>query len=254
MTELTKEELKKSIEELNTSLDKEKADHAKDLDQLKELESQRKEEKPLTLAEKIAKASQDMGAIAKDGYNKSQGGWNFISESAIKTAARRVMSQYGFSIIPKSIKDVTRYERKTSKGGTLYFYDVTQTFLVTDGKESYESEMMGTGSDSGDKAINKAVTVALKNFEKQLFNVSDQDEDPDAITPPATISTKYQSTQPKKKTTKADLLKYPITFNGTKTNLGTLLKHVNAGNTTAIDFANKLTGETKFAFESLKQM
>lgn len=260
MVEPTNEELKKNIENLTQSLDKEKADHAKDLDRLKELEGQCKEEKPLTLAEKIAKASQAMGAVAKDGYNKSQGGWNFISESAIKTAARRVMSQYGFAIIPKSIKEVVRYERKTSKGGTLYFYDVTQTFLITDGKESYESEMMGTGSDSGDKAFNKAVTVALKNFEKQLFNVSDQDEDPDAITPPETTSqpTKYQSTQPmgssKRKTTKQDLLNYSIVFNGTQTDLGTLLKHYNAGNKAAIDFANSLTGESKFAFESLKQM
>ncbi len=71
-----------------------------------------------------------------------------------------------------------------------------QEFVVTDGKEEMIGEMMGTGSDTGDKAFNKAVTVALKNFEKQLFNVSDKSEnDPDSETPPETIGTRGNNQQ-----------------------------------------------------------
>lgn len=152
-------------------------------------------EKGLPLAIKIAKAANDMGAIAKDGKNKSQD-FQFISESAIKAAVRKVSAKYGFTIFPKQIKNITRYERATSRGGTLYFYDVLQEFVVTDGKEEMIGDMMGTGSDTGDKAFNKAVTVALKNFEKQLFNVSDKSEnDPDSETPPETTGTRGNNQQ-----------------------------------------------------------
>lgn len=152
-------------------------------------------EKDLPLAIKIAKAANDMGAIAKDGKNKNQD-FQFISESAIKAAVRKVSAKYGFTIFPKQIKNITRYERTTSRGGTLYFYDVMQEFVVTDGKEEMIGDMMGTGSDTGDKAFNKAVTVALKNFEKQLFNVSDKSEnDPDSETPPETTGTRGNNQQ-----------------------------------------------------------
>ena len=154
-----------------------------------------KSERDFPLAVKIAKAANDMGPIAKDGNNEKQD-FQFISESAIKAGVRKVCAKYGFTIFPKRIKEITRYERRTARGGTLYFYDVMQEFEVTDGKETITGEMMGTGSDTGDKAYNKAVTVALKNFEKQLFNVSDQSDDPDSITPPETTGTVSNNQQP----------------------------------------------------------
>lgn len=211
-------------------------------------------EKDLPLAIKIAKAANDMGAIAKDGKNKNQD-FQFISESAIKAAVRKVSAKYGFTIFPKQIKNITRYERTTSRGGTLYFYDVMQEFVVTDGKEEMIGEMMGTGSDTGDKAFNKAVTVALKNFEKQLFNVSDKSEnDPDSETPPETIGTRGNNQQPyqrqynnfqnyrqSKKLSKTQLENYAVEFsNGQKHTLkeifesaktnGVTKKWLNSGN------------------------
>lgn len=211
-------------------------------------------EKDLPLAIKIAKAANDMGAIAKDGKNKNQD-FQFISESAIKAAVRKVSAKYGFTIFPKQIKNITRYERITSRGGTLYFYDVMQEFVVTDGKEEMIGDMMGTGSDTGDKAFNKAVTVALKNFEKQLFNVSDKSEnDPDSETPPETTGTRGNNQQPyqrqynnfqnyrqSKKLSKTQLENYAVEFsNGQKHTLkeifesaktnGVTKKWLNSGN------------------------
>ena len=211
-------------------------------------------EKDLPLAIKIAKAANDMGAIAKDGKNKNQD-FQFISESAIKAAVRKVSAKYGFTIFPKQIKNITLYERTTSRGGTLYFYDVMQEFVVTDGKEEMIGDMMGTGSDTGDKAFNKAVTVALKNFEKQLFNVSDKSEnDPDSETPPETTGTRGNNQQPyqrqynnfqnyrqSKKLSKTQLENYAVEFsNGQKHTLkeifesaktnGVTKKWLNSGN------------------------
>ncbi|RVU71934.1 MULTISPECIES: ERF family protein [Lactobacillus] len=134
--------------------------------------------KELTLAEKIALATAEMGAIKKNGYNQGQH-FRFISEADIKAGVRKAMGKYHFAIIPSNIKIIGQYERKTSRGGSLAFYDILQEFTITDGKESIKGVAMGTGSDSGDKALNKAMTIAFKNFEKQLFNVSDSDDDPD---------------------------------------------------------------------------
>ena len=50
-----------------------------------ETKAANEKEKDLPLAIKIAKAANDMGAIAKDGKNKNQD-FQFISESAIKAA------------------------------------------------------------------------------------------------------------------------------------------------------------------------
>lgn len=219
-----------------------------------ETKAANEKEKDLPLAIKIAKAANDMGAIAKDGKNKNQD-FQFISESAIKAAVRKVSAKYGFTIFPKQIKNITRYERTTSRGGTLYFYDVMQEFVVTDGKEKMIGEMMGTGSDTGDKAFNKAVTVALKNFEKQLFNVSDKSEnDPDSETPPETTGTRGNNQQPyqrqynnfqnyrqSKKLSKTQLENYAVEFsNGQKHTLkeifesaktnGVTKKWLNSGN------------------------
>lgn len=182
-------EEKKKVEEVSKKEEKTEAKEGI------ETKAANETEKDLPLAIKIAKAANDMGAIAKDGKNKSQD-FQFISESAIKAAVRKVSAKYGFTIFPKQIKNITRYERATSRGGTLYFYDVLQEFVVTDGKEEMIGDMMGTGSDTGDKAFNKAVTVALKNFEKQLFNVSDKSEnDPDSETPPETTGTRGNNQQ-----------------------------------------------------------
>ena len=219
-----------------------------------ETKAANEKEKDLPLAIKIAKAANDMGAIAKDGKNKNQD-FQFISESAIKAAVRKVSAKYGFTIFPKQIKNITRYERTTSRGGTLYFYDVMQEFVVTDGKEEMIGDMMGTGSDTGDKAFNKAVTVALKNFEKQLFNVSDKSEnDPDSETPPETTGTRGNNQQPyqrqynnfqnyrqSKKLSKTQLENYAVEFsNGQKHTLkeifesaktnGVTKKWLNSGN------------------------
>lgn len=146
----------------------------------KEIEAKEasKPEEPLTLARKLAKANGDIKAMKKDGTNKGQG-FEFITESQIKANVKKAEKDHGFVIIPQKADVLKYYEKKTRTGGTLMFYDIKQEFLITDGHESYTGEMIGTGSDTGDKAINKAVTICYKNFLKQLFNVSDQD-DPEA--------------------------------------------------------------------------
>lgn len=274
-SKLTKDELGKKLEDAKKEIESLKVEQIKAKSDKIKQEKAKNDPSNLNLAQKLAKAMDDMGALAKDGSNDKQG-WSFISEAAIKAAIRRVAGKYGFAIIPTKINKITQYERQTSRGGTLYFYDVIQDFIVTDGKEQYEMQMIGTGSDSGDKAVNKAVTVAFKNLEKQLFNVSDQnDPDPDSETNEATVPAKNNlSTQsnrssrvtmggtknvkkvidwshPKKisnQDLKNHLVKYP---GGTFVNIGTILAHVRAGNADAKKFVNTLKGNDAVAYVEL---
>lgn len=132
----------------------------------------------IPLAQKVANANREIGTIAKDGANKRQN-YSFQSEAAIKAAVQRVSSKNGFAIVP-NFEIIQKYDKQTRNGGTWTFYDVMGTFTITDGKDTLVGSMPGTGSDSGDKAVQKATTSAQKYFYKQLFNITDRDEDPDA--------------------------------------------------------------------------
>lgn len=134
-------------------------------------------EQPKTLAEKLVAALKDIGPIAKNGKNITQH-YDFQKESEIKAAVRKVEAKYGFIIIPH-FGSPERYERTTRKGSVMNFYDIMGHFTITDGNETLEGTMPGTGSDTGDKAVQKACTSAQKYFYKELFNITDQDDDPD---------------------------------------------------------------------------
>lgn len=131
-----------------------------------------------TLITKLIEASKKIGPVVKDGNNKFQG-YQFQSETAIKHAVKEAIQAAGISIIP-SYEVLNQYDRKTNKGNTNHFVDVIGTFDITDGTNHLTGKMPGSGQDTGEKAMAKACTSAQKYFYKQLFNITDKDEDPDA--------------------------------------------------------------------------
>ena len=82
--------------------------------------------------------------------------------------------------------DQTREERRTAKGRML-LYSVCRmkyTFYAEDGSH-IEAGVVGEGMDSGDKATNKAMSVAFKYACFQVFCIPTEEmKDPDAETPP----------------------------------------------------------------------
>lgn len=261
-SKLTKDEIAKKLDEANEKIEKLQLEDVK----AKATKKDKEDVTKLPLAQKIARSMEDMGAIAKDGTNQKQD-WQFISEAAIKGAVRKVAAKYGFAIIPTKVLKTNVYNRQTKSGGVLYFYDVIQEFTIMDGKEQIEGQMIGTGSDSGDKAVNKAVTVAFKNFEKQLFNVSDQnDEDPDALTPEETVpNSRTVKPKPKTKSVKKTinwskpetipnnvLENYTVKYtNGEPVLLTTIINHVHSNNAKAKAFADTLKGRDSTAYVEL---
>jgi len=80
-----------------------------------------------------------------------------------------------------------REDRQTKNGSNLIYSIITAKcyFATDDGSEVYTT-VIGEGMDSGDKASNKAMAVAMKYACLQMFCIPTEDmSDPDSETPPA---------------------------------------------------------------------
>jgi len=91
------------------------------------------------------------------------------------------MSELGLFIVPE-ILDQQREERKSANNTTLIYSIVTVKFTMyaPDGS-SVSGTVVGEGMDSGDKATNKAMSIAMKYFCFQVFCIPTEEmKDPDA--------------------------------------------------------------------------
>ena len=139
----------------------------------------------LNLMQKLNEAAKSIGAVHKDGKNSFQN-YEFQSEGAIKAAVEHAIQGVGIRIIP-NYQVINQYDKESKRGGSNHFVDVMGTFLITDGAETETESMPGSGQDSGEKAVAKACTSAQKYFYKQLFNITDKEEDPDTTDSNATV-------------------------------------------------------------------
>ena len=134
--------------------------------------------------ELIGKAMADIGAIGKESVNKQQG-FKYRGIDAVMNALNPVMQKYGLFVTPEVISQV-REERQTNNGGRLLYSILTMkyTMYAPDGS-NVSAVVIGEGMDSGDKASNKAMSVAFKYAMFQLFCIPTEDfVDPDSETPP----------------------------------------------------------------------
>ena len=158
--------------------------------------------------ELIGKAMGDIGAIGKDSRNAQQG-FMYRGIDAVYNALNPVMSKYGLFICPE-VQDMRREER-TNKNGTVLIYTaltIKYTIYAPDGS-NVSCTVVGEGMDTGDKSVNKAMSIAMKYAMFQLFFIPTEElKDPDAevhtdILPKktatgATVTTADKIPQPKK--------------------------------------------------------
>jgi hypothetical protein len=105
-----------------------------------------------------------------------------------------LLAKYQVNIIPEVV-DMKREERRTGSGGTLMYSILTvkHHFVATDGSEVV-STTIGEGMDSGDKASNKAMSIAFKYACFQVFCIPTEEmtkDDPDLNTPVNSVSECY---------------------------------------------------------------
>jgi len=130
--------------------------------------------------EAINNVMKEIGAIGKNSKN-SQQGFMYRGIDAVMNALNPALIKYGVFVVPEVLEQ-TREERQTSKGGTLFYSicRVKYTFYANDGS-SVEAVVVGEGMDSGDKATNKAMSVAFKYACFQVFCIPTEEMvDPDA--------------------------------------------------------------------------
>ena len=138
------------------------------------------EAKKLNIFEAINKTMEDVGAIGKNTKNQQQG-FMFRGIDAVMNALNPAMIKNGIFIVPQVLEQ-TREERTTAKGAVLIYSicKMKYTFYAQDGS-SVEAIVIGEGMDSGDKATNKAMSIAFKYAAFQVFCIPTEEmKDPDA--------------------------------------------------------------------------
>ena len=150
----------------------------------------------------------DIGAIGKDRKNQQQG-FMYRGVDEVMNALQPALVKHKVYVVPEVLEQ-TREERQTAKGGLLLYsiLKVRFTFYADDGS-SVSATVIGEGMDSGDKASNKAMSIAFKYACFQVFCIPTEEmSDPDGESPE--VAPKKETDKPKSKNTveqKADSAK-----------------------------------------------
>lgn len=130
----------------------------------------------------MAKINSEITAISKEMKNQKQG-WKFRGIDQIYDTLHPILAKNGVFILPEVLTETTE-ERVSDRGNPIMtrLYKIKYNFVADDGS-SVSCVVMGEGMDYGDKAGNKAMSIAQKYAFFQVFTipiegaVDDPDED-----------------------------------------------------------------------------
>ena len=125
-------------------------------------------------------------AITKSEKNQQQG-FKFRGIDNVMNELHELFAKNDVFIL-QEVQGFTTENRPTKSGGTNTFTRATIKFryMTTDGS-FVETVNVGEAMDSGDKGMNKAMSIALKYSLLQMFLIpTEEQKDPDATTPEET--------------------------------------------------------------------
>ena len=128
---------------------------------------------------KILAIMADISAIGKKRKNVAQN-YSFRGVDDIYNELHDIFVKHKVFTVP-TVLDTHHEERKSKSGSTLIYriYTIKYTFYAEDGS-SIETIIVGEGMDSGDKAGNKALSVAHKYVLLQMLMIpTDETKDPE---------------------------------------------------------------------------
>jgi len=127
----------------------------------------------------VAKDLAEQG-ISKDRRNAQQG-FNFRGIDQVYNALAPALVRNGLLILPR-ITERTVTERTTQKGGVLFYVVVKAEFdfVSTEDGSVHTVTTYGEAMDSGDKATNKAMSIAYKYAAFQAFCIPTEETAIDA--------------------------------------------------------------------------
>lgn len=144
------------------------------------------EEKAPKIYGAIATIMKKTKAIAKGQRNEQQG-FMYRGIDSIMNELHDIFADNGVFILPE-VLDYQVSEKVSGRGTILYYTRAKVRFHFTaeDGSE-VNTTNVGEAMDSGDKGMNKAMSIALKYALMQMLLIpTKEDKDPDAVTPPET--------------------------------------------------------------------
>lgn len=139
--------------------------------------------------QKMSAVSSEVGKISKDatvGYGNNS--YKAVTHDAVTGAVRSVMEKYGLIAITSTIgHSETREELQGKNGARTVFRSTveveTEIINVDQPEDRHIVRSFGTGEDSGDKAVGKAISYATKySLLKALMLETGEDTDYDAST------------------------------------------------------------------------
>lgn len=124
-----------------------------------------------SIYQRIVAILEELPAIGKDQRNEQQG-FMFRGHDDILNALNPLLAKHGVFVVPDVLERITD-QRATARGGVMYEVNLHVGFVFygADG-DSFQASTWGEGTDSGDKATNKAMTMAFKNVLNQTFAIS----------------------------------------------------------------------------------
>ena len=134
----------------------------------------------MSIYESISKVMGEIGAVGKNTKNQQQG-FMYRGIDAVMNAINPALVKHKVFVVPEVLEQ-TREERTNAKGTTLIYsiIKVKYTFYAEDGT-SVSAVVIGEGMDTGDKATNKAMSIAFKYACFQVFCIPTEEMvDPDA--------------------------------------------------------------------------
>lgn len=132
----------------------------------------------------IMAVMEEVGTISKNKKNTGQGGgFMYRGVDDVMNALQPALIKHGVFICPTVLSE-ERSERRTQNGGVLLYSRlmIRYDFFAVDGS-SISAVVVGEAMDSGDKATNKAMSVAFKYACFQVFCIPTEEmKDPDSET------------------------------------------------------------------------
>ena len=114
----------------------------------------------MNIYESITAIMQEIPAIGKDKKNAQQG-FKYRGIDDVMNVLQPILSKHKVFVVPEVLEQ-TREERVTGNGKTLLYsiMRIRYSFYAEDGT-SVSAVVIGEGMDSGDKASNKALAIAM---------------------------------------------------------------------------------------------
>src|SRR5574344_2184971 len=197
---------------------------------------------------KIIEVMGDINAVGKDRRNQKQG-FQFRGIDDVMNELHSVLAKCGVFVVPQ-VLDEARSTGNAKSGSEIFStrIKIKFTFYAEDGS-FIESVVSGEAMDTGDKASNKALSIGLKYALLQVFCIPTEDEkDPDAVSPQPAAGTMQQQPQQKKPAAKFDFVpRCGDTTPAEKKEIGSLLasKYTNGDPVFSKDEAKKYSAMRK---------